>query len=183
MTTFDSTSRYADVAGGRLHYNEAGSGPALLTFHGGGPGANGWDNCKWNLDYLSKSFRVVLVDLPGYGYAKVSQKLRGEWGKEITEWFKLDPMIQLVFVLVDGRHGMQAQDLELVEFLTEREIPFVVVYTKMDKYKSNNQRKKAEMDFFKDAKKLGIAEKGIVFSTAVEAKGVSGLKKLIFGEE
>jgi 4,5:9,10-diseco-3-hydroxy-5,9,17-trioxoandrosta-1(10),2-diene-4-oate hydrolase len=78
VTTFESTSRYADVAGARLHYNEAGSGPALLTFHGGGPGANGWDNCKWNLDFLAKNFRTVLVDLPGYGFSENTEAMEGE---------------------------------------------------------------------------------------------------------
>ncbi len=50
-----------------LHYNEAGEGPVLVMLHGGGPGASSWSNFKQNLLPLSKHFRVLLVDQPGYG--------------------------------------------------------------------------------------------------------------------
>lgn len=62
-----STGRFADVAGITLHYHEAGSGPVLLCTHGGGPGANAWDNTKYAFDALAERFRVILLDLPGYG--------------------------------------------------------------------------------------------------------------------
>lgn len=62
-----ATDRFAEVDGIRLHYNEAGSGPALLCTHGGGPGANAWDNTKWVLDALAEHFHVLLLDLPGFG--------------------------------------------------------------------------------------------------------------------
>jgi len=65
--TKEQTDRFADVNGIRIHYNEAGSGPALICTHGGGPGANAWDNTKWCLDALAAHFRVILMDLPGFG--------------------------------------------------------------------------------------------------------------------
>ena len=61
------SDRYATIDGVELHYNDVGSGPALMTFHGGGPGANGWDNTRFNVPELSQHFRMLLVDLPGYG--------------------------------------------------------------------------------------------------------------------
>jgi pimeloyl-ACP methyl ester carboxylesterase len=76
--TREATDRYADVNGVKIHYNEAGQGPALLCFHGGGPGANAWDNSKHNVDALSEHFRMLLVDLPGYGYSDKDAKLNGE---------------------------------------------------------------------------------------------------------
>lgn len=63
----EETDRFADVAGIRLHYNEAGSGPALICTHGGGPGANAWDNSKYVFGDLSQHFRTILLDCPGYG--------------------------------------------------------------------------------------------------------------------
>jgi pimeloyl-ACP methyl ester carboxylesterase len=63
----EETDRFAEVNGIRLHYNEAGSGPALICTHGGGPGANAWDNSKYVFDELSQQFRTILLDLPGYG--------------------------------------------------------------------------------------------------------------------
>lgn len=78
MLSFDETSRFTEVGGAQVYYNEAGSGPPLLGFHGGGPGANGWDNTKWIVDALAERFRVVLVDLPGYGYTDAVEQVAGE---------------------------------------------------------------------------------------------------------
>lgn len=63
------TSRYADVDGLRLHYNEAGpnSGPVVILLHGGGPGAGGWSNFHRNIDALvAAGFRTLLLDCPGF---------------------------------------------------------------------------------------------------------------------
>jgi len=65
--TKSSTDRFAEVDGITLHFNEAGSGPALICTHGGGPGANAWDNAKAVLPLLARHFRTLLVDCPGYG--------------------------------------------------------------------------------------------------------------------
>ncbi|PUE50569.1 alpha/beta hydrolase [Limnohabitans sp. 2KL-1] len=65
--TRDNTSRFVQAGGVRIHYHEAGSGPVLLCIHGGAPGAFGWGNFGRNLEALSKHFRTLIVDLPGYG--------------------------------------------------------------------------------------------------------------------
>src|SRR5919199_857173 len=61
--TKEQTDRFADVNGIRIHYNEAGSGPALICTHGGGPGANAWDNTRHSLEQLSQHFRCILMDV------------------------------------------------------------------------------------------------------------------------
>src|SRR5919198_5865352 len=58
---------YADVGGFRLHYHEAGDGPAVVMLHGGGPGASAWSNFGPNLPVFAKEFRTLLVDQPGFG--------------------------------------------------------------------------------------------------------------------
>jgi len=63
----EATSRFADLPTMRVHYHDAGSGPALLMLHGGGPGASGWSNFKQNLRALTPHFRTLLVDQPGFG--------------------------------------------------------------------------------------------------------------------
>lgn len=100
--------------------------------------------------------RVVLVDLPGYGYAKVSEPLRKQWGREITRWLREDEALRLVVVLVDGRHGLFPLDLELIAFLGPAGIPYVVAFTKMDKWKSANQRRNAERDLAQVAARAGV---------------------------
>lgn len=70
--TKEETDHAIDVNGISVHYNEAGTGPALICTHGGGPGANAWDNTKLALPYLAEHFRTILMDMPGFGG---SQKL------------------------------------------------------------------------------------------------------------
>ena len=63
----EATDRFQEVNGVRLHYNELGSGPTLICTHGGGPGANAWDNTKWIFAELAEHFHTILLDTPGYG--------------------------------------------------------------------------------------------------------------------
>lgn len=65
--TFDSTSRFVQAGPTRIHYHEAGQGPTLVCIHGGAPGAFGWGNFGRNMACLARHFRVLVVDLPGYG--------------------------------------------------------------------------------------------------------------------
>jgi 4,5:9,10-diseco-3-hydroxy-5,9,17-trioxoandrosta-1(10),2-diene-4-oate hydrolase len=63
---FESTSRFLEGEY-RLHYHEAGSGPALLLLHGSGPGVSGWSNFRGNLPVFARHFRTVVMDMPGFG--------------------------------------------------------------------------------------------------------------------
>ena len=67
VLTEDATSKFIDANGVRVHYHDAGSGTPLVLIHGGGPGAGGWSNYSRNLEPLSKHFRVICPDLPGFG--------------------------------------------------------------------------------------------------------------------
>ena len=73
------------------------------------------------------------VDLPGYGYAKVSRDEKIRWAKLMEAYFGSDRDIRLVVQLVDMRHDPTKQDLEMIEFLKANEIPFIVALTKCDK--------------------------------------------------
>lgn len=74
-----------------------------------------------------------LVDLPGYGYARVSQKMRDQWEKLITSYITMRENLILLFVLIDGRHEPMASDLAFMERLAMNGIPFARVFTKTDK--------------------------------------------------
>jgi 4,5:9,10-diseco-3-hydroxy-5,9,17-trioxoandrosta-1(10),2-diene-4-oate hydrolase len=65
--TPEATSRFVQAGDIRLHYHEAGQGPVLLAIHGGAPGAFGWGNFGQNMPALAERFRVLIVDLPGFG--------------------------------------------------------------------------------------------------------------------
>jgi pimeloyl-ACP methyl ester carboxylesterase len=62
-----SSSRFVEVGGLNIHYNEVGSGTPLVLIHGSGPGASGWANFSRNMEPLSKRFRAICIDLPGFG--------------------------------------------------------------------------------------------------------------------
>lgn len=74
-----------------------------------------------------------IVDLPGYGFAKVSQTQRAKWEKMIAAYLQTRENLVTVFVLIDSRHEPQALDLQFLRNLGEWQVPFNVVFTKADK--------------------------------------------------
>ncbi|ALJ05163.1 GTP-binding protein [Pseudalgibacter alginicilyticus] len=76
-----------------------------------------------------------LVDLPGYGYARVSKSSKKTFQKFITQYFNLREQLVTAFVLVDIRHNPQPIDLEFMQWLGEHGIPFSIIFTKADKLK------------------------------------------------
>ena len=79
-----------------------------------------------------------LVDLPGYGYARVSKKTKKTFQAFIKAYFKERKQLVCAFVLIDIRHKPQEIDLKFMQWLTENEIAFSIIFTKSDKLKLNN---------------------------------------------
>ena len=117
---------------------------------------------------------AVVVDLPGYGFAKVSAKLRELWGKEITRWLLNEDRLAGVFVVVDSRHGFLESDLECLAFLNDRKLRFGVIFTKLDKWKSPSAIKKAEKDLLLLAERLGVEQ--VFFTSAEKNLGLGTVK-------
>ncbi|NQW78930.1 MAG: YihA family ribosome biogenesis GTP-binding protein [Chitinophagaceae bacterium] len=82
-----------------------------------------------------KQDKWYIVDLPGYGFAKVSQSSRRRWEQMIENYLRKRENLNRVFVLIDSRHAPQKIDLEFVEQLFKWEIPFTIIFTKSDKEK------------------------------------------------
>tara|TARA_Y100000588_G_C14243178_1_gene920319 strand:+ start:993 stop:1601 length:609 start_codon:yes stop_codon:yes gene_type:complete len=76
-----------------------------------------------------------LVDLPGYGYARVSKKVKKEFQKFIMQYFEERKQLVSAFVLIDCRHEPQPIDREFMQYLGEKQIPFSIIFTKADKLK------------------------------------------------
>lgn len=85
-----------------------------------------------------------LVDLPGYGYARVSKKAKKTFQKFITNYFEKRLQLVLAFVLVDCRHEPQPIDLDFMQYLGENQIPFSIIFTKSDKLKPNALKRNIE---------------------------------------
>lgn len=76
-----------------------------------------------------------LVDLPGYGYAKVSKTAKSKFQKFITSYFSQRKQLVSAFILIDIRHSPQKIDMEFMQWLGENQIPFSIIFTKADKLK------------------------------------------------
>lgn len=95
---------------------------------------------------------VNFVDLPGYGYAKVSRSEKQRWANMMEGYFNSDRNIKLVVQLIDMRHPPTADDIMMMEFLESTGVDFVVVMTKSDKlnkgdYKKRLEKSKEELSF------------------------------------
>ena len=91
---------------------------------------------------------IYFVDLPGYGYAKVSKSEKERWSGLIEGYLSSDRDIRLVFMLVDMRHAPTKDDVQMVNYLIDTEMPFVLVLTKADKLNKTERAKRLEA--FKD---------------------------------
>ena len=85
-----------------------------------------------------------LVDLPGYGYARVSKSSKRIFQKFITQYFSKRQQLALAFVLIDCRHKPQKVDLEFMQWMGENQVPFSIIFTKQDKMKPNALTKNIE---------------------------------------
>lgn len=85
------------------------------------------------------------VDLPGYGYAKVSKSEQERWAQLVEGYFAQNRNCPLIIQLVDMRHRPSDQDIDMINFLLEAELPFVVVCTKSDKLNKTETAKQMEL--------------------------------------
>ena len=85
------------------------------------------------LNFFNIDDKLRLVDVPGYGYARVSKKEREKWGRMIEEYLTSRENLKAVVSLVDFRHEPSADDVQMYEFLKYYEIPVILVATKADK--------------------------------------------------
>ena len=88
-----------------------------------------------SLNFYLVNDRFFLVDLPGFGFARVSSRVRRSWKVLVENYLVGEPKLRGVVHLVDARHDPTITDLEMVEFLAARGLPTLVVLTKMDKLK------------------------------------------------
>lgn len=87
---------------------------------------------------------IYFVDLPGYGYAKVSKSEKERWSGLIGGYLSSDRDIRLVFMLVDIRHAPTKEDVQMIDYLIDTEMPFVLVLTKADKLNKTERQKRME---------------------------------------
>ncbi len=85
-----------------------------------------------SLNYFLLNKQWYLVDLPGYGYARRSKTLRQSWEKTMYQYFESREQLMNIFLLIDSRIKPMKSDLEMIDWLGEKGVPFSIVYTKAD---------------------------------------------------
>jgi GTP-binding protein len=105
-----------------------------------------------------------IVDLPGYGFAKVSQSSRRRWEQMIENYLRKRPNLNRVFVLIDSRHEPQKIDLEFIEQMVKWEIPYTLIFTKSDKEKPGAVARNVQSMFDILRERLPFLPQGFVTS-------------------
>ncbi len=119
-----------------------------------------------------------LVDLPGYGYAKIAQTTRKAWTKMIEDYLRKRQNLLNVFVLIDSRHSPQKIDLEFVNELGTWQVPFTILFTKADKEKPGVVQRHVKEFFDEMLKTWQFLPQGLITSAATK-QGREEILKLI----
>ena len=122
---------------------------------------------------------MYLVDLPGYGYAKVSKKEKESWGKTIETYLVEREQLKKVVLLVDSRHKPTADDILMHEWIKHFGYKVIVIATKSDKLSNNEIGKSKKL--IKETLKLGADDEFYLFSS-VKKNGKEELIDNIFGD-
>ena len=85
------------------------------------------------LNFFNFDNKLYLVDLPGYGYAKAPEKLVKQWQQMLKTYLRGRPNLRRVFLMVDSRHGLKKDDLDIMKMLDETAVAYQIVLTKIDK--------------------------------------------------
>src|SRR5690625_4084448 len=93
------------------------------------------------LNFYNINDAFHFVDVPGYGYAKVSKAERNRWGKMMEEYFETRTQLKAVVLVVDSRHQPTREDVQMYEYVTYLNIPLIIIATKIDKISKNKQTK------------------------------------------
>ena len=119
---------------------------------------------------VNKRINWYLVDLPGYGFAKVSIRSRRRWEQMIENYLRKRENLTMVFVLLDARHNPQKIDLEFLDQLRTWQVPFCLVFTKADKVNQRTVNKNVK-DFLEAMKKTWQFLPQHFVSSAVKKSG------------
>ncbi|MCR5847183.1 MAG: ribosome biogenesis GTP-binding protein YihA/YsxC [Lachnospiraceae bacterium] len=128
------------------------------------------------INYYNINGEFYLVDLPGYGFAKVSESVKVQWGKMIERYLKKSPTLKAVFLLVDIRHEPNANDVQMYEWITANGFEPVVIATKVDKVSKNEANKQVSVI----RKKLNCAKDTVIIPfSAQDKRGLEDIYALV----
>jgi GTP-binding protein len=130
------------------------------------------------LNFFNLGERIYMVDMPGYGYAKVSKEKRDDWTQLIFDYLRGRPTLRCVFILIDSRHGFKDSDIELMKMLDETAVQYRIILTKTDKIKSQ-QLEKVTADIIKTLKTHAAGYPDVLATSSHKDHGLKEFRAVI----
>lgn len=118
------------------------------------------------INFYNVNDTLYFVDLPGYGYAKVSIEVKAKWGKMIERYLKKSKMLKCIFLLIDIRHEPSANDKMMYDWIVSNGYKPVIIATKLDKLKRSQVQKQVKLV----REGLGLAADDILIPFSAETK-------------
>ena len=135
-----------------------------------------------NFYHVNESF--YLVDVPGYGYATVSEEIRQKFGKMIEEYLENRENLERVFLLIDFRIKPTQDDLLMYNFLNYHNLPVTIIATKVDKVSKNDREK--QINIIKEELNIKDGDNLVLFSSKTKLGKIeiqNEIEKIVFGKE
>ena len=110
------------------------------------------------INFFEVDEQLTLVDLPGYGFAKITKKLRGSWSELIDDYLQNRPNLSLILLLVDLRHPPTTDDLAFAKWATHFKKPLFIIFTKADKLGRNARADQVKANLELLQKETGIIQ-------------------------
>ncbi len=130
------------------------------------------------LNYFNLGDRLYMVDMPGYGYAKVSKSKIEAWTDLIFSYLKGRSTLRCVFILVDSRHGLKVTDIELMKMLDSAAVSYRIVLTKVDKVRQQ-ELESVTKKIMETLTKHGAAHPVIASTSSIKGAGLPELRSII----
>ncbi len=127
------------------------------------------------VNYFLVNNEFYLVDLPGYGFHKASKDIAMNWDKVMNDYFTDNERLKVVLLLLDCRHEPNNLDLEMLDYLAEKEIPAIIVLTKIDKL----SRSEVNNQITKISKLVRYNRERIIPTSATKKQGTEEIGKLL----
>ncbi|MFA7692011.1 MAG: YihA family ribosome biogenesis GTP-binding protein [Candidatus Hydrogenedentes bacterium] len=128
------------------------------------------------INFFEVEKKRYFVDLPGYGYARVAKSVKEEWGRHMMAYLQDRVSLQLIVLLLDGRHEPMDNDLHILDLLEEIEKPTLIVTTKIDKVKRALRKKQQEIT----RQALGLDEDALIIAaSSVTGEGLRDIWEVI----
>ncbi len=126
------------------------------------------------LNYYNVDNKLYLVDAPGYGFAKGGFDLDKLFGEMMEDYFSKASRIRRVLVLLDSRRELNEDDVDIINFLIEKEIRYTLIFTKVDKV---NQSEKYHL--LQSLKEIGVSEEEIIFTSILKPRSLEPVRQLL----